>query len=118
MKKYVLQFFINSAAFYAATLVFSAVRMDNFFACVLAGAVLTVINLFIRPFLILIALPLNFLTLGVFTLVINTWMLMLADLLVGGIHIPGFWTALAISLLISSVKLLLNCLNSHKACIP
>jgi len=118
MKKYVLQFLINSAAFYAATLIFSAVRLDNFFACVLAGAVLTVINLFIRPFLILIALPLNFLTLGVFTLVINTWMLMLADLLVGGIHIPGFWPAFAIALLISSANLLLNYLNSHKAYLP
>lgn len=118
MKKYVLQFFINSAAFYAAALVFPAVRLDNFFACVLAGAVLTVINLFIRPFLILIALPLNFLTLGVFTLVINTWMLMLADLLVGGIHIPGFWPAFVIALLISSANLLLNYLNSHKEYLP
>lgn len=118
MNKYVLQFFINSAAFYAATLVFSAVRLDNIFACVLAGAVLTAINLFIRPFLILIALPLNFLTLGVFTLFINTWMLMLADLLVGGIHIQGFWPAFAIVLLISSANLLLNNLNSHKAYLP
>ncbi|KJS64321.1 MAG: hypothetical protein JL50_20435 [Peptococcaceae bacterium BICA1-7] len=115
MKRIVLQFFINTAAFYAATLVFPAVRLDSFFACVLAGAVLTVINLFIRPFLILIALPLNFLTLGIFTLVINTWMLMLADLLVGGIHIPGFWPAFAIALIISSTNLLLNSITSHKA---
>jgi len=108
MKKYVLQFFINSAAFYAATLLFPSAGQYNFFACVLAGAVLTLINLLIRPFLILIALPLNLLTLGVFTLLINTWLLMLADLLVGGIHIPGFWPALAIALLISSASLFIK----------
>ncbi|OPX87637.1 MAG: Membrane protein of unknown function [Pelotomaculum sp. PtaB.Bin104] len=117
MKKYILQFVINSAAFYTVALVFPAVRLDDFFACVLAGAVLVLINLVIRPFLILIALPVNFLTLGFFVLVINIWMVMLADLLVSGINIPGFWLAFATALLISAANLLFNP-SSHRVHFP
>jgi len=60
----------------------------------LTALVLTALNLLLRPLLMLVALPLNLLSLGLFVLLINAWMVMLADLIVKGWQMPGFWPAL------------------------
>lgn len=70
----------------------------------LAALVLTALNYLLRPLLMLIALPLNLITLGLFMLLINAWMIMLADLIVKGWQMPGFWA----SLLAGTLVLILN----------
>lgn len=66
----------------------------------LAALVLTALNYLLRPVLMVIALPLNLITLGLFVLLINAWMIMLADVLVKGWQIPGFWSALFTGILV------------------
>lgn len=59
-----------------------------------AALVLTVLNYLLRPLLMVIALPLNLVTLGLFMLLINAWMVMLADAIVAGWQVSGFWPAI------------------------
>lgn len=66
----------------------------------LAALVLTVLNWLLRPLLMVIALPLNLITLGLFVLVINAWIVMLADMLVSGWQMPGFWASLATGVIV------------------
>ncbi|OAT87120.1 phage holin family protein [Desulfotomaculum copahuensis] len=111
MSRLVLRIAANSLALYAAALVVPAVVLNDIWAGLLAGTVLTVLHVLIRPFLLLVALPVNLITLGLFTLVINTWMVMLTNWIVAGFAVPGFWPALAVSLLVTLFNLPLNRLN-------
>lgn len=60
----------------------------------LAALILTALNYLLRPLLMVIALPFNLLTLGLFMLLINAWMVMLTDAIVTSWQIPGFWESL------------------------
>ncbi|KUO70375.1 MAG: hypothetical protein APF81_19465 [Desulfosporosinus sp. BRH_c37] len=66
-----------------------------------AGIVLGLVNLLIRPVLIILTIPLNLITLGVFTLVINTWMILLTSGLLPGFYVPGFGVAFLVSIIVS-----------------
>lgn len=108
MNRLVLKIIANTFALYAAALVLPSAGLNGVWAGLLAGTVLTLLNVLIRPFLLLITLPVNMITLGLFTLIINTWMVMLTDKIIPGVTIPGFWPALAASLFVTFANLLLN----------
>ncbi|MPW26766.1 phage holin family protein [Alkalibaculum sp. M08DMB] len=101
MSKILTKIIINVALLYISTLVFPNVLYNSMTDLVIAGSVLWMINLFIRPLILLISLPINILTIGLFTFVVNTWMLLITDFIVQGIKIPNFTTALFISFIIS-----------------
>lgn len=75
--------------------------VQNIWAALIAVVVIALINAFIKPLIVLLTLPINILTLGIFTLVINALLFMFAAYLVPGINVDGFWSALLASLLIS-----------------
>lgn len=77
-------------------------------AALIAAVVLGALNLFIRPILLILTLPINILTLGLFSLVINALLVMLASYLVPGFSIAGFWTALLFALVLSVVNWVFN----------
>lgn len=106
MRTMLLKFIVNMVGFYAAALFFPAIKFDTPATVLWAGVVLGVVNLLIRPLIMLLTLPLNILTFGLFTLVINTWMVMLTGALLKGLHIPGFWPAFIISIFISILNIL------------
>lgn len=69
-----------------------------------AAVVLGALNLFIRPMLILLTLPITILTLGLFSLVINALLVLLAALLVPGFSVSGFWTALLFAIVLAFIN--------------
>lgn len=73
-----------------------------------AAVVLGALNLFIRPILVILTLPINILTLGLFSLVINALLVMLASYLVPGFLVVGFWTAFLFALVLSVVNWVFN----------
>lgn len=75
-----------------------------------ASAVLGLLNLLLKPFLLIITLPVNIMTLGLFTLVVNGLVLWAAASFVPAFHIQGFWTAVWAALLLSLCNLLLGAL--------
>lgn len=74
----------------------------------IAAVVLGALNLFIRPILLVLTLPINILTLGLFTFVINALLVMLASLIVPGFLVAGFWTALLFALVLVIINWVFN----------
>jgi putative membrane protein len=74
----------------------------------LAGFVLAIVDTFIRPILLVLTLPLNVLTVGLFTLIVNAMLLLIVQALVPGIGGLGFWGAVWVGLLLAIVSWVLN----------
>lgn len=70
----------------------------------IAAVVLGALNLFIRPILIILTLPINILTLGLFSLVINALLVLLASVIVPGFAVAGFWNAFLFSLVLMVIN--------------
>lgn len=108
MMRLALRIAANAIALFIAAFLLPAVTLSNELAALLAGTVLALVNIFVRPLLILITLPVNLISLGLFTLVINAWMVMLTAYIVGGITVNGFWAALIAALMVTLVNMPLN----------
>ena len=73
-----------------------------------AALVLGVLNAFLRPLVLFVTLPINLLTLGLFTLIINGFMLWLTSEVVRGFEVHGLWSAVCGALLLSLISFVLN----------
>ncbi len=97
---------INSLVIIAAAYVLPGVHIASFLTAVAVALVLGILNLFIRPLLVLLTLPLTILTLGLFLLVINAVLILLTSNLVSGFVVDGFGWAVLFSLVVSILHLL------------
>ena len=77
------------------------VSSSNFMTALWVAVVLGLLNLFVKPLLVLLTLPVTFITFGLFLLVINALIIMLCANLVDGFAVENFWTALLFSLILS-----------------
>ena len=77
---------------------------NNFFSALIVALVISFLNYFVKPILVLLTIPVTFFTLGIFLLVINTIIILLADFMVDGFHVSGFWPAFWFSILLSLVN--------------
>jgi putative membrane protein len=84
------------------------IHVTSFFSAFFAAAVLGILNALFRPLLIVITLPINILTLGLFTFVINALLLKMVSGVVPGFYVQGFLSAVFGSLIISLVSWLLS----------
>ena len=75
--------------------------VDSFSTSIVVAIVLSLLNLFVKPILILFTLPVTILTFGLFLLVINALIIMLCHELVEGFSVSNFWSALWFSVLLS-----------------
>jgi putative membrane protein len=82
------------------------ISIAGFITAMLVALVLGLVNAFIKPFIILITLPINILTLGLFTLIINAAMIMLVAAIVPGFEVKNLWWALLFSIGLSITNLL------------
>ncbi len=110
MKGLFIRWLMLTVAIMAAAYVLDGIEIKGFFSAFFAAAILGILNALLRPILLLITLPLNILTLGLFTFVINALMLMMASGVIAGFHVQGFWWAVVGSLIISAVSWLLTSL--------
>ena len=90
------------------------IYVASFFSALFAALVLGILNALFRPLLIVITLPINILTLGLFTFVINALLLKMVSGVVPGFYVYGFWSAVFGSLIISLVSWLLSSFVSDK----
>lgn len=96
------------SAFVLAKLLGTHVMIDDFWSAIVFAIVLAILNLIVKPILSILSLPVTVLTLGLFALIINTLIVLLADYLTDGITIDGFWWALIFSVLLSIVSSVLD----------
>ncbi len=104
MVKIIWHTLVNILGLYLISFLFPLVVINNLPAAILAGFLLSLLFITIRPLLLVLSLPLSLLSFGSFVLIINTWMLQLTDLMVGGLYIPNFGT----TFIASTVIMLLN----------
>ncbi|WP_072915902.1 phage holin family protein [Desulforamulus aeronauticus] len=100
MKNLVIICFTNALGFYIASILFPAISSSSIIAVLWASFLLGIITLFLQPILLLISLPINLITMGLFTLVINAGLIQLSTYLTTGISIPTFKYALATAVII------------------
>lgn len=105
MRKLLLKVIANIVAFYCVAQLFPTIYLNGMETAVWAGLILGGVNLVVRPLIFLITLPINLLTVGLFTLVLNAWMVMLTDKFLSGFQIPGFLLALATALIIAACNM-------------
>ncbi|MFP5214157.1 MAG: phage holin family protein [Acidobacteriota bacterium] len=97
-----------------ASYMIDGIHVSSIVSAFFAAAILGLLNTFLRPVLILLTLPINILSFGLFTFVINALLLKLASGLIPGFYVHGFWAAVLGSLLISIVNWVLNSFfNDH-----
>ena len=101
MGKLLLHWLISALFLYVLSFLFSGIVIQGFMAALVAAVVLGLINATLKPLLQLISLPITFLTLGIFYLVINAFMLMLVSALVPGFIVDGFGTAFFAAIVLS-----------------
>ena len=103
---FIIHWIVSALAILVASYLLNAwVDVDLVGALVLA-VVLGLINVFLKPIISILTLPLNIVTLGLFSLVVNALLIMLADYLVEGFSVGGFWVALVFSILLSLINFL------------
>ncbi len=100
MRKFIYIAFSNLLALYLVGMIFPSIQWDHFLTLVEAAVLLTIFNWMLRPVIMLAALPINLITVGLFVLIINAWMVMLTDWLIPGWQIPGFWLALVTGVIV------------------
>ena len=94
---------------------FDGIKIDTWQAVIGAAILLALVNAYLRPLILLLTLPFNILSLGLFTFVVNAGMLKVVSWLLPDFHVTGFWTAVGASLMISFVSFLLNWLLKPKS---
>ena len=99
---------VTALSLWVASYVFSGIRFADTASLIVSALLLGFANAVVRPLLIVLTLPLTFLTLGFFLLVVNALMLLLVSSLVRGFTISGFWTAFFASIFISIMSLVLG----------
>lgn len=84
------------------------VSVNSFMTALIVALVLGLLNIFIKPILVLLTLPATIFTLGLFLLVINAIIILLCDELVAGFNVSSFWSALLFSLILSLCQSLVS----------
>ncbi len=105
-----VRLFLNALAVMAVTRLVPGVSVRGFSTAFFAAVVLGIVNAIIRPLFILLSLPINLLTLGLFTLIINALMFWLASIFVPGFQVQGFAAAFWGALVFWVVSWLTNAL--------
>jgi len=110
MKGWVIRWVLNGIALLVTSAIIGGIEVKGFLAALFAALVLGIVNAIIRPVIIFLTLPLNLLTLGLFTLVINGLMLKITSTVVNGFDVHGFWAATIGAILLALISSILNAL--------
>ena len=99
---------ISGSAVFACAYLLPGVSVNSFWTALLVALLVALLNIFVKPGLIFLSLPLTVLTLGLFTFVIDTAVLFMVAFIVQGFHIDTFLTGLLFALVNSVVSSLFH----------
>jgi len=106
--KTLIHFVVSAIAILISAYLLPGVYVDGILAAFILAVILGVINTFIRPVLVVLTLPLTVFTLGLFILVINALLVMLASYIVPGFTVAGFWYAFLFGIVLAVVSYVLE----------
>lgn len=112
-QNFLVKILLGGISVLIAEFLLPGVHIDDFITGFILAAVIILINLTLKPILILLTLPLTLITFGLFLLVINALMILLADHFIDGFSVEGFWWAILFAIVLSIINSLFgNRMNS------
>ncbi len=105
---------LSSIAVIIASYILPGIYVDSFMVAIVIAVLLSLLNVTVKPLLIIFTIPLTILSLGLFLLVINALIILMASSLVPGFEVDGFWWALLFSLVLSLTNSLLSDLSQKE----
>ena len=99
-----LKLTIATLVIFVASKVIPGVYVEDLVTAIIVAVVLGTLNVFVKPVLILLTLPINIITLGLFTFVISAFITILTASLIPGFQIASIWTALLFSVVVSIIS--------------
>lgn len=106
-----INWLVSALAILAAAYLLPGVHIGGFITALIVAVVLGIINAFLKPILLLLTLPINILTLGLFTFVVNAFVILIVSSLVPGFRVDGFLWALLFSIVLSLINSFLHMLK-------
>jgi putative membrane protein len=107
----IVRFLLYTVAVLITAWVLPGVAVENFWIAFVVAVILSLLNTFLKPLLIVLTIPVTILTLGLFLLVINAGIIMLAGAIVPGFSVENFWWALLFSIILSLITSILGVRN-------
>lgn len=111
--KTIIGLLINSLAVFASAKILPGIKVENFTTAIVVAIVLGIVNLLIKPFFIILTLPVTILTLGIFALFINAIMILIVSAIVPGFKINGLLWAFIFGIVLSLVSSFLRTFEGH-----
>ncbi|WP_159019304.1 phage holin family protein [Algibacter sp. L3A6] len=104
----IIKLLVNAIAVFVLANVLSGVQVDGYLSAIIVALVLSILNLLIKPILVIFTLPVTVITLGLFLLVINGVIILLADEFISGFSVDNIWWAILFSVLLSILQSILQ----------
>ena len=99
--KFLVNLVLNALAIMLTAYFLPGIHVDGFVSALLLAAVLAVLNVTVKPVMVILTIPVSVLTLGLFLIVINAGIILLADYFIPGTNIDGFWWAILFGFIVS-----------------
>ena len=103
----IIKWIVNALVIMVAAYILPGVHVMNFWTALVLALVMGILNILIKPLLVVLTLPITLVTFGLFLLVINALIVLLASHLVSGFTVDGFWWAFLFSIVVSFINLIL-----------
>lgn len=105
---FIIRLLITAISAFLLSKILTGVHFDSFGSTIIFAILLGILNVFVKPILSILSLPITIITLGLFSFVINALMILLTDYFMDSMYIDGFWWALLFSILLSLVTSLFS----------
>jgi putative membrane protein len=105
---FIIKLLLTGVAVVVSSYILPGVHVDGFGSALIVALVLAILNAIVRPILVFLTIPVTFLTLGLFLLVINALIILLADYIVDGFNVDGFLWALIFSIILSIITAIID----------
>lgn len=112
--EWVARLLVNGLAVYLVTLLLPGVEVKDMLTAIMVAAVLALLNYFVKPVLLILTIPITVFTLGIFILVINAFIVLMASYIIPGFEVRNFWWALLFSIILSLVNSFFEASRNHR----
>lgn len=99
--KLIIRTLLSAIAVVVLANILDGVSVNSYVTAIIVAVVLSVLQLFVKPILVILTLPITIVTLGLFLFIINAIIVLIADKLISGFSVTGLWSALVFSILLS-----------------
>ncbi|MEX1240084.1 MAG: phage holin family protein [Cyclobacteriaceae bacterium] len=111
---WLIRLLLNGLAVVLTAYILPGVSVEDYGTALIVALILAIVNVLVKPILVILTIPITIVTLGLFLLVINAAIILFVDNLVTGFTVGGFWWALLFSLILSIFNSLFNDLAGKK----